>query len=490
MPRRPQLFALIRSLTPSEKRYFKLYASAAGGDKNYLRLFDAIDAQRDYDEAELRARFRGAAFVRQLHVTKNYLTRLILRSLRSYHAAATQEAQLKELLRDAEVLFRKELFDHCEAVVRKAEAIAERYEKQGALLEALGWRRRLMLARRGAMEGRDAIKQLLQREQACVQRLGTLNAYWMLTMDCVHMSVRAPDELRNHPLIARAGPADTLQARILRWHILYVHAAISGHASAAEQHVTRLIELLERHPEHIREDPTSYVTALNNKVGVLLQRKRLQAVPELLERIRSVPERYQRGRQTPMSLRVILRTYNVELEMYRDSGAAEKGIALVPTVERFLSRHASAVPREYSLLFYYQFAYLFFMQGDFSKALGWLNRIIGGSFGDLRQDIQSFARLLHLVIHFELRNFGVLKYAVDSSRRFLRKKRELHDFERILLRFFSKASMSPTRAHPALLHRLHAELFPADGPKMDRNALDYLDMKGWIERKLGGTNYQ
>ncbi|HJU65131.1 MAG TPA: hypothetical protein VJ596_05605 [Gemmatimonadaceae bacterium] len=483
MPRRPQLFDLIRSLTPSEKRYFKLQASIAGSSHNYVRLFDAVDAQSRYDEDALRARFRGAAFVRQLHVTKNYLTRLILRSLRSYHASSTQDATLKELLRDAEVLFRKELFDHCEVVVRKAEAIAERYEKQGALLEALGWRRRLLLARHGALERREEIKALLQRERACIGRLATLNGYWSLTMDSVEMSARRPDELRRHPLITQVSSADTLQARTLRWHILYVHAAVTGDETGAEQHITRLIELLERHPEQIREDPTSYITALNNKVGVLLQRRRLHAVPELLERIRSVPERYQGGRHTAVSIRVILRTYNVELEMYRDSGAAEKGIALVATVDRFLSTHGSAVPREYALLFYYQFAYLHFMHGDFSKALFWLNRIIGGSFDSLREDIQSFARLLHLVIHFELRNFGVLKYAVDSCRRFLRKKRELHDFERILLRFFSKASMSPTRSHPELLRQLHADLFPPSTPKMDRDALDYFDVRGWIESK-------
>lgn len=66
------LFQLIRSLSKSEKRHFKLSVSPYGGEKKYLLLFDAIDAQKDYDETELRERFRDEKFIRQFNVAKRF----------------------------------------------------------------------------------------------------------------------------------------------------------------------------------------------------------------------------------------------------------------------------------------------------------------------------------------------------------------------------------------------------------------------------------
>ena len=44
----PKLFQLIKAMTGSEKRYFKLYI----GDKKkkYIQLFDAIEAQEQFDD--------------------------------------------------------------------------------------------------------------------------------------------------------------------------------------------------------------------------------------------------------------------------------------------------------------------------------------------------------------------------------------------------------------------------------------------------------
>ena len=57
MIKKEQLFALIKSLTKAEKRYFKLFASVNNTDANYILLFDAIDAQDVYDEKRIKEKF-------------------------------------------------------------------------------------------------------------------------------------------------------------------------------------------------------------------------------------------------------------------------------------------------------------------------------------------------------------------------------------------------------------------------------------------------
>ena len=46
------LFELIQSMTKSEKRYFKLLSSrhSIGGENNYIRIFDALEKMKTYEE--------------------------------------------------------------------------------------------------------------------------------------------------------------------------------------------------------------------------------------------------------------------------------------------------------------------------------------------------------------------------------------------------------------------------------------------------------
>ena len=52
MAKKGALFQLVRSMTPPEKRYFRLFAQKESSV--YLQLFRAIEKQKEYDEAALR----------------------------------------------------------------------------------------------------------------------------------------------------------------------------------------------------------------------------------------------------------------------------------------------------------------------------------------------------------------------------------------------------------------------------------------------------
>ena len=81
MPAQDELFQLIKSLTPSEKRYFKVNASKNGDSKsNYLQLFEAMDAQKDlYDEQHLKAKHSNKSFVKYLSAEKKHLREQIMK---------------------------------------------------------------------------------------------------------------------------------------------------------------------------------------------------------------------------------------------------------------------------------------------------------------------------------------------------------------------------------------------------------------------------
>jgi len=240
---------------------------------------------------------------------------------------------------------------------------------------------------------------------------------------------------------------------------------------------------LEQYPNQIKNDPSPYVTALNNLIGFYLHQKDYEAVFPLLEKVKQVPEKYQLSRAN-FNIKAQLRSYNIELEIYRDIKAWKKGIALIEAINVFLKKHQKIISDLYLLLLWYQFAYIYFMAGDFDNALKWVNEIINRKFKAERKDLESYARLLNLMIHFELGNGMVLKYSVENTRRWMRKQQSIQPFERVLLRFFAKISTVPKGDYSIHFKQLQKHLFKETMPLVDANILDYLDFQDWINLHL------
>ncbi|MGD8779733.1 MAG: hypothetical protein PVH88_12310 [Ignavibacteria bacterium] len=488
MTKKENLFLLIKSLTKSEKRYFKLFVSMTGSQNNYIKLFDEIDNQTVYNEQKIKEDFKNEKFIKQLHVTKIYLSGLILKSLRNYHTSISKSAELKDTLRNIEILFQKELFNQCKYEIDKAIKTAIEYEEATSLIEILNWKRKIILASQNFFQGKKEILELLEIQNESLQKLTNSYSYWKYTFELFDHFNKGKKEFKkflNSPLLKNLSDDELLQSKILYHHILFSSEVIQSNDDKALVHLDNLIELLESNPKRVKDDPSSLITALNNKVGILLNKKDYKNITPLIQKIRNLPEEFEIKNKSKISFKILMQTYNVELEMYRDTEDIEKGKKLISEVTEFINKNENILPADYKMLFHYQIAHIYFLAGEYSNSLKWLNEIIGGRFDNTREDIQSYSRFLNLIIHYELKNNYVLKYAVESCRRFLKKKRKLYNFENELLKFFAKLSMSLPEKHPVLFNKLKTKIFSETDEQIKQNALDYFNFEKWIDGKAG-----
>ncbi len=479
------LFSLIKSLSKSEKRYFSISVGTGQRHKKYLQLFKAMDAQSKYDEQQIRAEFSRDPMVTQLHVAKNYLKQLILKSLRSFYADDSSDMKLHNALQDIEILFKRDLFDQCLTRIGQAEKLAQRYQNQTVQLELLNWKRRLHLLRLGSYSAQGEIQKIINQEEQLIQQMEHISKYWNLT---INLRVRFGDsdfaKILQHDYLKSGANATSFRSKILYYHLLYSSQTVAGDHTASEQALNDMIEYLKSQTDLIKEDPGPYVTALNNKIGLLLNQRRYPEIIPILNEIRDIPRQYKLKQRDTTTMKLWLRSYNVELELYRDAHQIDKGIELIPTVKAFMQRHEKDIPKEYHVLFRYQFAYLFFMAGDHRSSLQDINHILAQRNSGVRDDIVSYAHFLNLIIHHELGNTTVLRYAVDATRRFIKKRGKIEDFERELLRFFSRISTQPVLNHRHLFLQLRNKLF-GPTPLLDSQQLDYLDFEHWLNQKTG-----
>ncbi len=490
MPKNDRLFQLIKSLSKSEKRYFTLHMGSGKKHKKYLQLFQAMESQDQYNESLIRGQFEGDPILIQLHVAKNYLKNLILKSLRNYYSEDSSDMKLHNALQEIEILYKRDLFDLCLSRIHQAEKYARRYQNLPILLELLSWKRRLHLLRLGSFSAQEVVKEIIQEESKAIEDFRHLNTYWDLTMN---LRNRFGDvdfaQILKHQYLKDDSNASNFRSRILYYHLLYTTHTVCGQRKESEQALNDLIDYLKSEHDLIKEDPGPYVTALNNKIGLLLNQNRYQEIGAILKEIRAIPQVYQLKQRDTTTMKLWLRSYNVELELYRDSRQVNKGIELIPIVKGFMQKHASDIPVEYHVLFRYQFANLYFMNEDHAASLQEVNHILVQRYSQIRNDIISYAHFLNLILHYELGNTTVLRYAVDATRRFIKKRGKIEPFERELLRFFSRVSTQPTSNHRGLFVLLQNTLFGSE-PLLDHQQLDYLNFNHWIEHKLGKTQNQ
>ena len=104
------LFVLIKSLSKSEKRQFKLYVGRLGvnTDAKFLALFTLLDKMRRYDERQILE--SGIVKKAQLSNLKAHLYKQLLVSLRLNPAHQTMRLQLREQLDFATILYQKGLY--------------------------------------------------------------------------------------------------------------------------------------------------------------------------------------------------------------------------------------------------------------------------------------------------------------------------------------------------------------------------------------------
>jgi hypothetical protein len=103
---------------------------------------------------------------------------------------------------------------------------------------------------------------------------------------------------------------------------------------------------------------------------------------------------------------------------------------------------------------------------------------------DLRTDLQCYARLLHLIAHYELGNTSILEYLVKSVYRFMAKMENLSVVEEEIFSFIrSTFHLSYRKLKPgfeALLEKLKSY----ENNRYETRAFAYLDIISWLESKV------
>jgi len=492
------LFQLIRSLDQSEKRYFKVFATMhiKGSDNNkYVTLFDAIDNQPEYDESLIRKQFRNEKFLNQLHVAKNYLYNTILKSLRLYYSEKSKLNELMDILRDVQILYDKTLYKQCRKHLNKAKKIAYTYEKHAQILAILDWEKSLARTNAYSDINEDELIEYYKEHNAATNNLNNINEYWKLNMKSFLLKkkqgtirdkteLKKFNEINEHPLLKNEDKATTFLSKTFYFNIKGLYYHTNKDYKNLLKYCFKVVDLLEENPLLMKQD--NYIASLNNLLLVQIELGEYDDAFITIKKLRAIE-----AKSISVKARIFVTSYDTELNLYLKMGEFEKGIQLVSEIESGLKELKEKINKESEVLFAYNIAYLYFGLKEYENSLKRINTIINDKELDIREDIQCFARILNLLIHYELNNYDLIEYIIKSTRRYLSNKNNLNKFELIVLSYIRKLINAKTNDDKRFIYiEWKKELSSLSDDFLQIKAFEYFDFMSWLESKITKKRFQ
>ncbi len=491
------LFDLIKSLTPSEKRHFKIFSakSSVKESSKYEKLFDIIYKQDVYSEAEIKKKMADEKVAGYFPVAKNYLYELVKDSLHVYHLNLSRESIFKKELHSVSILYQKGLYDQCEKLIRKVEKEMADEENYLGLYEIRIWK--LKLARtitkkvsyKTFIDFADEVKHAIENENN--------KADYSRLMSVVSYLLRLPNAEKNEgvkkrleaaladPLLSSIDKAMNNGSKILFNYIylLYYSLIIKDYRKSFE-FGKKNVSIFESNPKIIKEDPLSYIRAVNNLAWSGFRLKAYEECEALVIRMNAVLKKNKIKLDVNGSVGAFL-LYNITVTNVAIKKVNfEKIHLIIDELEKGFSLYKGKMYISDEILLTYNVAYLYFGMGQYKKSQVWLHQLLNMGNDDLQWDISEATRILMLLIHIENDEMDLLSYTSRSVNRFFKRTGNLNKVELLFFKFVKQLLSTKKDKRDIYKDTLQAFEKISKKDKEKSQAFNNIDFASWLESKI------
>lgn len=481
-------------MKPSEKRYFRLDFNNLKDETKYLKIFEYMEKQEIDDEKQMLTVLPEVR-KSQLSNLKSHLYKRILQSLRQYSQPSVSDIQIREMVDHAQILFNRGLYDQCADMLMKAQKKAAKTDNLELQLEILKWKKNVLSQTVGP-GNEQRVNGIIQDVKQVNERINTVNKFTNLGVRLNSMFFKTgfisdqEEHRKLEELYAREMPEyDEGKLSLNEKLSLYqVQVNYFYHLQDFEkglEYAGKWVSLFDEYKEIRFSRTDSYLSALNSMMIAQYKLHRYHDFIENTRRLREIRHFPRNVANENIRMRLFKYTYVHEFNRIFMLGDFSHGVSLMKKIEPQIEEFISYLDSHSRLILFYKVACLYFGDGEYSKALHWLNRILNSESANLREDIHSFARILNLISHYELGNMDVIDYYIRSTYRFLLRKDDLQEFQRSILDFLK--SMNVAMLEPELIlafKKLREQLLPLRENPYEKRAFIYFDIISWLESKI------
>ncbi|OFY88144.1 MAG: hypothetical protein A3K10_14950 [Bacteroidetes bacterium RIFCSPLOWO2_12_FULL_31_6] len=479
------LFLLIKSLTQSEKRYFKLHNGKQDGRNKYIDIFDAIDNCKAYNEEELKNGFKNKELVKNFAVIKNYLFNTIVESLHEHSAYDTAEYKLEALIKKIKVLYEKALIDLCLKYIEKAKKLANEHECFTELIQLLSIQHQISLRNTSTLFNKQ--KEIREELDLSVEKSINYSLYLKLIRNITYytqvenLNIESNEisSLIKHPLLSERNL--TLSKKALSLY-LKIHATISeynGEKLDAIQYNYEILKSIELSPTIFNENPFSYARAINAYLQDAINVKHFEHFEHYLSELKKLLSKKISSHHLHtikgfyylniINLQIVYGRFNEVIEIIEKERDEIFKNLLIPTKFRI------------GIIYFECIAYIGTQQ--YKTTLKILHTNLSSNENTIFP-LKRISRILSLIMQYELGNYTGLMSEIESASKFINSL-ENNMGEKLIIKHIKQLlNCFDKKDKIDCLEKFKNELIKLESNSKEFLTISYFDFLSWVESKL------
>jgi hypothetical protein len=488
------LFVLIKSLSKSEKRQFKIFASRLETSSNtkFIELFNILDKSEAYDEKLILK--NGLIKKVQLSNLKSYLYKQILVSIRLNIPSQNIRYQLREQIDFAAILYNKGLYKQSLKILDKTKQQAIENDEKYMAFEIVEFEK--------LIESQYITRSIQGRADELVIQAKELNYRNTISSKLSNLSlqlygimlktgyVKSDEEYQyiNDYFVKHISHFDQSKFEFREkywfynanlWRSFLVQDFLSCY-----KYAYKWVTLFYDNTNMIFLNPVFFLKGnhyLLESLFMLKYKSNFKKYLGLLEETINDPRFPVNDNIASLSF---LYLYNNKLNYHILEGTFAESEYLVPVILNKMKVHSEHLDEHHEMMFYYKIASIYFGIGKFQECIVYLEKIINNKNLSMREDLMCFARLLCLIAHYELGNDYNLENQLKNTYKFLIKMNDLHEVQKEIIRFLKNLStLYPSDIKKEFI-KARVRFIELEKNTYEKRAFLYLDIISWLESKI------
>lgn len=486
------IFLLVKSLSKSEKRYFKLYANFQTGDKVYITLFNLCDKLNSPEE--VITTFQQKYAKKSLEMAMKYLYGTLTDSLVRVKERHDIQQKIFNHISKASILVEKNLFNNAFFELDKAKRLASLFEFNVLLFHIR--QQELIYQGMQNFEGMTERK-LINKQMKLSELLKQIRSthqhhqlYDILKHRILYKDLVRSDNQKKHlnDLVLSEyhlmGNSSYKGFEAIKLHLLfqanyYLHA---GNYKSAIRSYQEVITLFEENNYLILNPPIYYLNAINGILDSLHTMGLYEEMPFFIQKLIDI-EQGEYAIEFLMKVKCLIYLY--KSFCLQNTGKFEKALQWLEDNKATFIEKIELVEPILQLNVYLQMTTLYLYTEQIPLARKSMKKIV--SFGKAFYMLPSYktVRLVNLILQTELGNYDFVETEIQAIKRNIQHEKQAYQTEKLVFKYIQNSQLPVYgNTHQRIWKQLQKYIIAISQSKYERNILRDFNFVAWIESKF------
>lgn len=487
------LFVLVKSLTTSEKRQFRLYVNRLGinVDAKFLLLFSEIEKMAEYDESIIIR--KKISTKQQLSNLKAHLYKQILVSLRMNPSHQNYRIQLREQLDFANILYQKGLYKQALKILDKTKQSALELDEKTIASEIIDLEK--------VIESQFITRSIEGRAEELIRQSTEISKQNHYATELSNLSLKLYSQMLTHGYVKtdeeRAEIMEIFNVQIQKIafkklnfteKLWYFKAHVWKNQLLQEYKYTLKyaflwVDLFHKSPEMITSHPVWYIKGNTYLLKILFLYGNIDILEDRFDKFNETVYSSSFAQNENLQSLIFLTHYNTLMNIHFIKGEFFSGSKMIPEVELKMEKLRDKIDEHHFMILYLKMAAMFFGSRKFQESIKYSLKVIE-SKGNVQEDLQFHTRILILMAKHESANDEDYDEFIKATLKFVRKMKKPDAFHFESIEFFKNLNGLTPQNQLESFKKFDKKLEIFSGNEYYRRSLLYIDIHGWVKSKV------